>query len=65
MKEGIKQKRVGYIVKEKSIVRHPADVVNAAGEKIGWVSSGTYSPILKKGLGMAFVPTELAEVNFY
>ncbi|MEN2983500.1 MAG: glycine cleavage system aminomethyltransferase GcvT [Dictyoglomaceae bacterium] len=32
-------------------------------EKIGWVTSGTFSPILKKGIGMGYLKKEFLEGN--
>ena len=36
-------------------------IVNENGEEIGVVTSGTQSPILSKGIGMGYVPIELAK----
>ena len=49
------QKRAGFIVSQPGIVREGATVLNSKKEKIGHVTSGTYSPLLKKGLGMLYV----------
>lgn len=40
---------------EPGIVREGAKVFNSNKEEIGYVSSGTHSPVLKKGVGMVFV----------
>ena len=34
-----------------------------SGQKIGNVTSGTFSPILKKGIGMGYVRTPLATIG--
>lgn len=62
-KEGVSKKRVGFIVKNSGIIRQGCDVLDEAGNKVGLVSSGTYSPILKKGVGMIFVPPALSAVG--
>ena len=33
------------------------------GEKVGYVSSGSPAPFLKKNIGLAFVPVEFANVG--
>jgi len=57
--EGIKRKRVGLKMLEKGIPR-PHYEVRKGGEKIGHVTSGTQSPVLKQGIAMAYVSIEHA-----
>lgn len=57
--EGIKRKRVGLIMLEKSIPRQSHEVWKD-NQKIGHVTSGTFSPILEKGIAVAYVPIEHA-----
>ena len=60
--EGIKRKLVGFEMKDKGIARDGFDVyVN--DEKVGYVTSGSPAPYLKKNIGLAFVPVELANVG--
>ena len=42
---------------DKGIPRHGYDVVDAEGTTIGVVTSGTMGPSVKKGVGMAYIPT--------
>lgn len=58
--EGVSRKLVGFELIERGIPRHDYEIVNAAGEVIGIVTSGTQSPSLGKGIGLGYVPTELA-----
>jgi len=58
--EGVSRKLVGFELIERGIPRHDYEIVNAAGEVIGIVTSGTQSPSLSKGIGLGYVPTELA-----
>src|SRR5579883_1057474 len=37
--------------------------VEYVGRKVGVVTSGSFSPILKKGIGMAYVPRALSEIG--
>lgn len=53
--EGISRKLVGFEMQEKAIPRHGYAVVDAAGEVIGSVTSGTMSPMKKIGIGLAYV----------
>lgn len=54
------QVRVGFEV-EKGIVRPPSVILDESGEQVGEVTSGTYSPYLKKGIGMGFIRKDLTE----
>lgn len=59
--EGTARKLMPFIVKdEKFIPRHGYKVV-AGDKEIGEVTSGNISPVLGKGIGMAYVPTEIAK----
>lgn len=58
--EGVKRKLVGFEMVDKGIPRHDYPIVNANGDAIGKVTSGTQSPSLGRAIGMAYVPTELA-----
>ena len=53
--EGIIRKLVGFEMQEKAIPRHDYLVVDAAGNEIGKVTSGTMSPMKKVGVGLAYV----------
>jgi len=45
---------------DRGIPRHDYVIANAKGEPIGRVTSGTQSPVLEKGIGMGYVPSDLA-----
>ena len=62
-KEGVSRKLVGFDMIDKGIPRHGYDIVDAEGNVIGVVTSGTQSPSLKKAIGMGYVPTALAKVG--
>lgn len=53
---GLQNKLVGFELTEKGIPRTGYEIVNAQGEVIGRVTSGTMSPTLGKAIGMGFVP---------
>ncbi len=52
---GVEFRLKGFVMEDRAIPRHHYDVVDAEGNKIGHVTSGTMSPMLKKGIGMAYV----------
>ena len=58
--EGPSSKLIGFELDERGIPRHGYDIVDNNGKVIGVVTSGTMSPSLEKGIGMGYVPTELA-----
>lgn len=52
---GVTRKLVGFEMIDKGIPRHDYILVNAAGEEIGKVCSGTQAPSLQKAIGMGYV----------
>ena len=62
-KEGVARKLCAFELVDKGIPRHGYDIMDAAGETIGHVTSGTMSPVLKKGIGMGYVKTAYAKVG--
>jgi len=64
LEEGIKRIRIGFIMEEKGIPRHHQEIFTESKEKLGTVSSGGYSPLIKNGIGMGYVPTEHKKDNF-
>lgn len=55
--EGTTRRLVGFELLDKGVPRHGYNVVDAQGNIIGIVTSGTMGPSVKKGIGMAYVPT--------
>jgi aminomethyltransferase len=56
--QGIKRKLVGLRALEKGILRPNQEVWKNNTLRIGYVTSGTFSPLLKSGIGMAYVAIE-------
>jgi aminomethyltransferase len=52
---GVTRKLVGFEMIDKGIPRHHYEIKDAAGNKIGFVTSGTQSPSLQKAIGMGYV----------
>lgn len=61
--EGITRKLVGFELTGKGIPRQGYDIVDANGNKIGNVTSGTMSPSLKKAIGMGYVSKDFSKIN--
>jgi aminomethyltransferase len=58
--DGVRKKLVGFELTDRGIARHGYPVYSG-GEKIGEVTSGTFSPTLGKAIGLAFVPVQYKE----
>jgi aminomethyltransferase len=53
--EGTERRLKGFVMIDKGIPRQHYEVVDASGNVIGEVTSGTMSPMLKQGIGMAYL----------
>ena len=58
---GVSRKLSGFIMEEKGIPRKDYEIQDMEGNKIGIVTSGTMSPVLKKGIGLGYISTEHAK----
>src|ERR1700749_4384515 len=61
--KGLTRKLVGFEMIDRGIPRHGYPIVDAAGNNIGVVTSGTQSPTLNKAIGMGYVKTEFAKAE--
>jgi len=59
---GVRKKLVGIKVQNKGIARKGYPVLYN-NETVGIVTSGTWSPTLKEPIALAYVPSEIAQVN--
>lgn len=59
--EGTKQKLVAFTVDDRRVPRKGYPLVNAEGEEIGEVTSGTMSPSLEIPIGMGYVKKAFAK----
>ena len=48
---------------ERGIARDGYKVLDDAGREIGYVTSGSYAPFLKKNIALAYVPLELSQIG--
>lgn len=61
--DGAARKRVGLVSSERMPVREGAKLVNAAGEEIGVVTSGTLGPTVGKPVALAYLRKEFAALG--
>jgi aminomethyltransferase len=55
--EGVTKKLRGFEMIDKGIPRQHYEICNEDGNNIGEVTSGTFSPMMKKGIGMGYIKT--------
>jgi len=60
---GIKKTLIGVEMTERGIARDGYKVQDDGGREIGYVTSGSYAPFLKKNIALAYVPPEFAAVG--
>ena len=60
---GVKRTLVGLEMTERGIARDGYKVQDAEGSEIGYVTSGSPAPFLKKNIALAYVPPEFAAVG--
>jgi aminomethyltransferase len=58
---GIERRLVGFEMIDRGIPRHDYEIVDADGNVIGKVTSGTQSPSLQKAIGLGYVKNEFAK----
>jgi len=58
---GVTRRLVAFELTERGIPRHDYPIVDAEGNEIGIVTSGTMSPSLGKGIGLGYVPKAISK----
>ena len=56
--DGKKRKLIGFTVDERPIARDGEEFIDTDGNVIGVITSATHSPILKKGIGLGYLPAD-------
>lgn len=59
--QGVTQKLVGFQMIDRGIPRHDYAIVDAQGNTIGRVTSGTQSPSLKKSIGLGYLDSAFSK----
>jgi aminomethyltransferase len=60
---GISRKLVGFEMVDKGIPRHGYEIVDANGQQLGIVTSGTQAPSLGKAIGLGYVAKEKSTID--
>ncbi len=60
---GLKRTLVGLEMVERGIARDGYKVLDDGGREIGYVTSGSYAPFLKKNIALAYVPPDFGAVG--
>lgn len=60
---GVSKKLVAFEMQERSVPRHDYEIVDASGNHIGIVTSGTMSPSMNVGIGLGYVTTENSAIG--
>jgi aminomethyltransferase len=55
---GPERSLVGFVMTERGIPRHGYALLDANGDEIGAVTSGSQSPVLERGIGLGYVPNK-------
>ncbi len=61
--EGTKKELVGLEMLDRGIARDGYKILDLAGREIGYVTSGSPAPFLKKNIALAYVPTEFVPLG--
>lgn len=59
--EGTARVLAGFLFERGGIPRDGNELMNKAGKKIGNVTSGAFSPLLKKGMALGYIPYDYME----
>ena len=60
---GVEKRLRGFQLIDKGVPRHGYEVCDAEGNVIGNVTSGTMSPMLGKGIGLAYIAKEFTKLD--
>jgi glycine cleavage system T protein (aminomethyltransferase) len=60
---GLKRTLIGLEMVERGIARDGYKVLDSSGNEIGYVTSGSPAPFLKKNIALAYVPPASAEIG--
>ena len=59
---GVERKLIGFILKDRGIARNGYDI-EVEGEKVGFVTSGSFSPTLDENIGMGYLKNQYAKAG--
>src|SRR6185312_1223 len=62
-RKSVKRTLIGLEMLERGIARDDYKVQDEGGREIGYVTSGSHAPFLKRNIGLAYVPTEYSQLG--
>ncbi len=62
LETSVPMRRCGFMT-EGMAARDKTEILDESGDRVGYVTSGTFSPMLKKPIGMAYVKVPLHKVH--
>jgi len=63
LESGTAERLVGFELLDRGVPRHGYPICSADGEPIGEVTSGSFSPTLRRGIGLGYVPAGDAAID--
>lgn len=60
---GVAKKLIAFEMQERAVPRHDYEIVDASGNPIGIVTSGTMSPSMNIGIGLGYVTTQNSAID--
>ena len=60
---GVSRKLIAFQMQERAVPRHDYEIVDASGNSIGMVTSGTMSPSLNVGIGLGYVSVDNSAID--
>ena len=60
---GVTKKLIAFEMQERAVPRHDYEIVDASGNPIGKVTSGTMSPSMNIGIGLGYVTTQNSAID--
>jgi aminomethyltransferase len=60
---GVAKKLIAFEMQERAVPRHDYEIVDASGNPIGKVTSGTMSPSMNIGIGLGYVTTQNSAID--
>jgi len=61
--EGVRRVLVGLEMIDRGIARDGYRVIDASGNQIGCITSGSFAPFLKKNIALAYLPPETSQIG--
>ncbi|WP_305907714.1 glycine cleavage system aminomethyltransferase GcvT [Methylomarinum sp. Ch1-1] len=65
LQQGAPRKRVGLLIEGKIPVREHSEIHNDSGQKVGYVTSGGFSPTLKQPIALALIDRRFDQQSCY